>query len=265
MDLKTRLDASIALSFLREHPAFCNQGGDSICNGLWFMMMPCCKHGISEDAGKRGITVYQGDVNFSKFNDLLVEQWDEADLSHPSDILHVEVPYERMYGEPWSYDHMEYWYELTFFVFRGDPWDKEESWKMENYGRYGGVDGGGNSFEEMLINAASEVKKIFGDYQMYHSFYTEDELINQKTVEPMFSVPCVDRVGYSQIIFNDKYVHVNDGLINLRWLKWFMGTEYAKKNWDFSYTEWNGYIDKLNNEPEKRKELLRKCKLDNAI
>ena len=221
------------------------------------MMAPCCKHGICESGGKHGITVYQGDDNFSKFNDLLIEQWNEADLINPPDVLSVEVPYERVYGEPWSYDHMEYWYELTFFVFTGDPWDEKESWKMENYARYAGPEGGANTFEEMLIKAAADVKEVFGDYQIYKSFYTKAEINNQENVAPMFSTPCTDHVGYSQITFNDNYVKISDGLINLRWLKWFIETDYAKKNWNYSESEWRTFLEKLNHEPQERKDLLK--------
>jgi hypothetical protein len=109
----------------------------------------------------------------------------------------------------------------------------------------------------MLIQAAAEVKKAFGDFNSYDSFMTEAEARNQKSVEPMFFQAIDDKPGYKTVIFNKQYVHIGQGLTNLRWLKWFIGTDYAKTNWESSLQGWQTLVDKIDGlEPEERKQIL---------
>jgi hypothetical protein len=70
-----------------------------------------------------------------------------------------------------------------------------------------------------------------------------------------------DKPGYGLCVFNEDYVDIGQGLINLRQLKWFIATDYAKKNWEHSITEWQTYIDKIEKlEPTERKQILEKFK-----
>jgi hypothetical protein len=256
-DLKQRLDAHNALYFLREHPAFAFENGDSLCSGLYFSMSPCCKHGYLEDARKHGVTVYQGDKHFNEFSDLLVQQYTEEELNDPSEHLSVEVPYERMFGEPWVYDHMEYWYEITFFVFEGNPYCLENNWDIKKWGRYGGPSGSANTFEEMLIKAAKDVKEVFGDFNTCDHFHTPSEKRNQSTEEFCFWLPVENEPHMREMKSNEKFVDVYNSLINLRWVEWFMTTDYAKENWKESFAQWQGFVDNIKHfEDQKRRDIL---------
>lgn len=251
MDKILQLKARDALNFIRNHPAFAYNSGDSLGSGLWFMMAPCCKRGHSEQCRDFGVTIYQDNPRWNEFQDLLdKELWDTTDFKS------IDVPYERMYGEPWEYDHMEYWYELTFFIFDGNPYNFDEQYDISKWGRYSGTEGGANSFEEMIIKVADDVKEIFGDFND-QSFYTPAEKEYQEKNESWSSSPCEDP-KLRQIIFNDQYVHVYEGLRNLRWLEWFITTDYAKKNWEHNIDEWQSKTNKAKvDEPDWRKEALK--------
>lgn len=251
MNKELRLEARNALDFIRNHPAFAYDGGDSLGSGFWFMMSPCCKHNHSEHCKDSGITIYQDDPRWNDYIDLL-----DKDLWDDSDFKSIDVPYERMYGEPWQYDHMEYWYELTFFVFEGNPYKFDDQYDIGKWGRYAGTEGGANSFEEMLIDAAKSVKEIFGDFNS-DSFYLPAEVEYQKNNESWSSIPC-DDAKLRQIVFKEDYVHVYEGLRNLRWVEWFMSTDYAKKNWEYSLEQWQNLVKQSKEtESEQRKEALK--------
>lgn len=254
MDMETQIKATEALDFLREHPALNSEGGDSLFNGAWFHMQLCCRHGKSEHAGSEGVTVWKSDPNWAKYKEYFKDDHNEG---LPEELHDAKVPYEVFYGEPWKADHMEYWYEVCFVAFEGNPYDRKESYDYTKWARYGGPEGGANSFEEMLIQAAAEVKAVYGDFNSYDSFMTEAEKKNHASVEPMFLEPVSDKPGYKTCIFNDQYVDNSQGLVNLRWLKWFIGTDYAKANWDSSLQGWQTLVDKIDGlEPEERKRIL---------
>lgn len=253
--MNLQLQAKDALDFLRSHPAFAFESGDSLCNGFWFIMAPCCKRGHPDTVDKHGVTVYRSSPDWCKYEDLV----DEEDRNNMSPWVSVEVPYERMYGEAWSFDHMEYWYETIFFVFEGNPFKSEETYDATKWGRYGGPEGGANSFEEMLIEAAKEVKSAFGDFNVYDSFTTNEEKRNHKEVDPMLFNSC-NTPGCKQIEFNKEYIDIYDSLINHRWVEWYMTTEHAK-NWSENHGEWKTFIEngKLL-EPQHRKDILAQYK-----
>jgi len=255
MDIETQIKAAKALEFLRDHPALNNDRGDSLFNGAWFHMELCCRNGKSQWAGSDGVTIWKSDPNWEKHKAYFDE---DSDDDTPEDLKSAKVPYAEVYGEPWVADHMEYWWEVSFYTFASNPYDKKDAYTIDGkWDGYEGVSGGARSFEEMAINAADRVREVFGDFDS-SSFVTEAEEKNHNSVVPMNFKPMEDKPGYSECIFNDKYVDVYQGLINLRWLKWFMGTDYAKKNWGHHVEhEWQTLVKKIEElEPESRKKLL---------
>lgn len=258
-DQEKRIAAMDAMLFLREHVAISPEiNGDSIFDGLWFMMAKCCKRGKSEFCGDDGISVYAFEDDMEeaeKFADQFVkehgEDWRTQELSPE-----IRVPYEEYYGEPWVFDHVEYWYETTFFVFEGNPYERFADMDYKKWGRYAGPQGGANTWEDMIIDCAAEIKKVFGDFSDYHSFYTKAEIKNHKDETPVFFVPA-DRKGCKLMEWNDRHVHVDIGLRNLRWTQWFMETDYAKKNWEYHFKDWALLVAKIDElEPKERKEIL---------
>jgi len=255
MNIETQIKAKEALEFLRDHPALNNDGGDSLFNGAWFHMELCCKNGQSKWVVEDGITIYKSNPNWEKYKEYFNDEDREDYL--PEELQSTKVPYAVVYGEPWKADHVEYWYEICFFVFDGDPYDKKDRYDYNKWDRYGGPEGGANSFEEMLIAAADEVKAAFGDFNSYDSFMTTEEVKNHASVKPMFFEPIIDKPGFNTGIFNDKYVDISQGLSSLRWLKWFITTDYANENWKDNLNSWQVLVDKIVGlEPDDRKRIL---------
>lgn len=249
MNKEIQLKAKESLDFIRSHPAFTFDNGDSICPGVWFMMAPCCKRNRINSS----ITIYQDNPHWEDYIDLLDKDiWDETDFKS------IDVPYERMYGEPWVYDHMEYWYEITFFVFEGNPYISEDLYDSRKWGRYGGPEGGASSFEEMLIKIADDVKNNFGDFNVYDHFHTPAEKNNHEIEKYCTWLPC-ENLKLRQMVFNNKYIDVLDSLINLRWTEWFMTTKYAKKNWRSSFKQWRKFVNNIKVfEDSNRRDILAK-------
>lgn len=253
MDLQTQIKAKEAISFLQSHPALALEYGDSLSNGLWYMMSICCKHGHSEPVGAHGVRIYNDNPNWSLYSDLLTEEEKNDPLNNS-----VDVPYERVYGELWAPDHIEFWYEITFFVFEGDPYAIKDLYDPKKWGRYGGPEGGANSFEEMVIKAAEEVKKAYGDFNTYESFHTADEKENNEKEDILTPIES-EKPGLKSFIFNDNYLRTYPSLINTRWLEWYMGTEHSE-GWKSEYKKWKKIIKKA-----KKREAVVKAEVKQRI
>lgn len=244
-ELAIKLAAIDARNFLSNHPALNCLDDQNICDGLWFYMYPTCKRGHSDYTGKHGVEVYLKDSNASEYQDLFDIKYKDEEPDFMFEYRSVSVPYERMYGEPWQYSHMTYSYELSFVAFTGNPYIDFEEYKSENYSRFAGPAGAGISFEEMLIDAAAKAKDAFGDYNFESKeFYLNEELKNNDE-EEFFIFSPFDKNGLSKMDFNTSYVNVTKSLINLRWLKKFMNTEYAINNWKHNFDEWEALTNKI--------------------
>jgi hypothetical protein len=257
MDLQKQIEAKAALDFLRDHPALHNESGDSLCDGMWFMMETCCKHNTGHWTEYDGVTVWRGDPDWEKYKDLFdAQEADDVSDETPLNLRSIKVPYLQYYGEPWVADHMEYWYESSFSVFTGNPYEKHAAYDPRNWAGHGGPQGGANTFEDMLIDMAKEVKAAYGNWSEYGAFHTPEENKNHEKVEALSFVD-TETPKYKQVIFNDEHVDISDGLINLRWLKWYMTTDHAKEHWLSSFPEWQTYVDKIDNMmPEEREAIL---------
>lgn len=254
-DQDKRLLATKAIDFLSNHPAVAPDiTGNSICDGLSFYLAPCCKRGKSESC-KDSITLYEDDPSANRFKDRFEEEYkDDPD----EEFKQIYVTYEELYGEPWVFDHVEYWYDLVFYVFCGNPYSKREHYDHKKWERYGFTHGGANTFEDMIIKCADDVKTHLGDFSMYDdTLSSKAEIVCELTEKFMTSVETDDN-RYRRCIFNEDYIYANNGMYNLRWLKWFITTDYAKDTWgvDFINTgnEFVMKMDKLM--PEKIKKLV---------
>ena len=243
IDQKTRVKAKRALDFLRSHPALDVSFSDNdLFPGSWFDMGECCKRGIDKGA-RQMLSVYRGSKGWEKFKDKFEKEYKD-DNSIPHQLQNIHVKYEDMYGEKWKFDHVEYWYETVFFVFDGDVEKQNDDWDHNKWLRYQGVQGGANSFEEAMINCARTFKKHFGNFNSYDSFLTDEEIENHEHNNSFNFKPLKD--GYSQMITNPDYINVSDGKMNLRWLKWFIETDYCKKNWDWEIPQFKKILKRNN-------------------
>jgi anaerobic selenocysteine-containing dehydrogenase len=250
-----RIESTKALAFLKDHPAIDPTESES---GLpfWFFMSEVCKREYTEQA-KRGVSVYRDGKFFERYKDRFDEEYKDEE---PSSFDSIEVPYEELFGEPWKFDHVEYWYEVSFLVYDGDPYSENigDHYDVKNYQRYAGPRGGADSFEDMLIKCANECKEYLGDFNTFDNFHTPEEKENREK-ESAFLFEDVDDPKFKdckEMKSNPKSVNVWGGLINRRWLAWFKDTPQAKKDWDWEIEKWDKMVSDLNNIPEERKNLL---------
>jgi len=242
MTQKKRIRAAKCLEFLEDHPIspdLFNCSGLPDC--LHIALIPCCKNGLSKWA-KYGVSVYRDDPLAEKYKDQFKKEYKDKQLESFDSI---EIPYEEKYGEPWRFSHVEYWYETTFRVFDGDVNSETDYFDFKKWTSYAGPQGGANTFEDAIIEATKEVKKVFGSFK-HDSFLTPEEIENNKKESMFFTEKCKDNDELYELHRNHKHIFVHDGHKNLRWLKWFMTTEYAKKNWEYYFKEWEAQIKKQN-------------------
>lgn len=254
-----QLKAKEALDFIQSHPAVSPSDISDSCigAGVHFYIYECDTNHVCRYYGSEGVRTYYSEENYIKYKELFDKEFEE-DKESPREFATIDVPYETIYGKKWEFDHIEYWWELSFFVYTGDTYLKGvEKYDRKLWSAYGGPQGGSLTFEDMLIDMADKIKEVYGDFDSYQAFYTDAEKNNHEKVEWMISSPSKDKEGYKEITFNDKHVDISNGLMNVRWLKWFMETEYAKESWKSSFEEWSNLIKKMEEtEPETRKQLL---------
>jgi hypothetical protein len=226
---RLQLKAREALNFLECHPAM----NDNIWPVIpWFSIQTVCKRGYCESA-KRGVRVYRDSKDAPRFKkefDEELKEFNEAEIKQQGALISIDVPYKKLFGEEWKFDHVEYWGELTFYMFSGKPTGKR--WfDRANWQGYCGVEAGGRTFEEMIVKITEKFKKAYGDFDK-QDFLTKEEKENNKNKSPFDFKPFVkDGIRYSRMLSNKEYKHVNDAELNLRWQKWFKTTENYKKNW----------------------------------
>lgn len=228
-----------AINFINNHPAMINSAFSSngLSDNIWFSINQVSKHGYNKYAGKYGITIYPNNKRWNEFINLM----DEDISKYPINEQSINIPYETFFGEPWEFDKIEYWYEITFSIFGGNPYSFKDQYDNKFWQRYGHIDGGSNSFEQMVIDIAKKVKYIYGDFKL-EDFYTKSEI---KYREDENNKSLIE-IGDHRLTKNEEYIDINDSLLNIRWLEWFIETDYAKKQWDYYLNDWKKIIDKKN-------------------
>ena len=251
-DQQKRIKAMNALTFLRSHPAVnpdCR--GDSLFDGSWLHMAKCCKRGMDESCRKI-MTVYRGDKGWENLKHRFDKQY-KNDTETPLDLQSIYATYKEVFQEPWVFDHMEYWYEITFFVFQGNPYNYSECQELKNWGAFVGPESGARTFEDMLIDQATEVKKAYGNFDKYKDFILPFEKKNHET-NSLFQEKNLTSKKYS-LIRNKEYLEITSGMTNLRWLQWYVKTDHYKKTWD-KYLD--GRVKALDKIPVSRQRLIEK-------
>jgi hypothetical protein len=260
-NMKKEQQAAKALEFLREHPAL-GKGSfhyDGLFAGCYFQILNLSKEGELE---KDPIYISDDSPFYEKFKDE-VEAERKTLPENEKPLAYIMKSYEEVYGKPWEYDHTEYWWEVSFSIFKADPYteDLEVLYDVRSWDRHQGVKGKSPTFEDFLIDCAEEIKRCFGDFGHWErdDFYLPEEIENRKLDSFLDDEESSEEnpnahIG-SKLIFNDKIVQVSDALLNVRWLKWYLTTEHSRA-WDFKRNELEMIVKKLDLMPEKRKNLL---------
>lgn len=229
-----RRESIRARQFLMNHPALgnCDRG----CDELYYSIQEVCKRGITESGP---ISVWNTPANLKRFEKDFLKRYSKEELAK-NNLCSIYKSYKEVYGEDWKFDHVEYWWETTFHVFEGSVDRESNDWmdykKWQNYAH---GEAGALTIEEAYIDAAKFAKETLGDFG-YDSFVTEIEKENHKK-HRAFGFVKIDKYAtnkytgekeyYREMKNNSKHLFVSNGMENRRWLKWFIGTPYCKKNW----------------------------------
>jgi hypothetical protein len=168
-----------------------------------------------------------------------LRKYSVKELKEETTFPTINISYEERFDEPWKYDHIEYWWELSFVVFQGNlnrkSYDYSEPKKWDSYGF---EQSGATTWEQCLVDMAAKVKEHLGDFSEYKDFVNDFEKKNHKenpliSRKPKKLVKGKNLKGYVSVNFNDeKYWRVHTGITNRRWLQWFVTTDYCKKHWE---------------------------------
>lgn len=222
-----------AIWFLRMHPAFGGHYFD-IENLLTYSIQEVCKHGYC-DMSKENIRLRKSPDNYKRYKKEFDEEMknytpEELELQGP--FVSIDVPYERIYGEPWTFSHVEYWGDLCFMMYQGPiNASNNDKYQPEHWQRCEGVSASANSFEDLVIKLADRFRHLFGNFTD-QDFLTDNEKKNHKQEEPFFFKPVKDKkIRCSTMVRNKNFMRVTPAEINRRWQNWFLKTPYGKKNW----------------------------------
>ena len=230
--------AARAMEFLQYHPAFVNPMATFFVDS-GVTIVPSCKRGLAE-CYKHACVMERGDKGWKKFEN----RFKKEDKEYEEEVSDIYVTYKEKYGEPWVFDHVSYVCEVDFFAFTGDPYMTKDVNDCKKYDRHHGWYETANTFEDMLINCAKATRKLYGNFSVSRpDFLTEEEIDNHKHEDyftfDLFRSGKNKEINFAEV--NPNYMDVSDGLMNLRWLKWFSLTEYCKE-------EFEGTFDSLVND-----------------
>ena len=230
---RLQLKARDALNFLEVHPAM-NGIFTDVMSSLWFSIQTVCKRGYCEQA-RNAVRVYKNSKDAHRFKaefEKELKDYNEEELKTQGPFVSIDVSYKKLFGEDWKFDHVEYWGELSFYMFQGKPTEKKNI-DTKNWQTYCGVEAGGRTFEEMIVNITKKFKQAFGNFAR-DDFLTKKEKDNNKGKMPWHFKPYKRKgstVRYSRMVRNRDYMHINDAELNLRWQKWYKTTKHYKENW----------------------------------
>ena len=267
-----RIQAIDALWFLRDHPATNPVAtSNAFFDGAYFQIVIVDKLSHCES---ETWTVYRGDEGWERFKPLFDEEYKDCTDELASEFQSVQVPYEDLFGAPWTPDHVEYWYETTFFVYNGNPYTSKPYTSkgilsFSDFIPFKGPDGGANTFEGMLIEQAKAVKEELGDFSFSkHSFITEEEAWNhsQEVMFPNIQKACLDEKGRRITkgnIFerNPRYLDIPDLLTNLRWAKWYVDNKCDRATDDYEINEMEKCFKFLDDIPKERLDIINESRL----
>ena len=253
---KLSIEVQDAIRFLENHPGVCGSGGFLSQNFSWFMS-DVCKNDCYKDTWLKPeeveVRIYKDHTVYRDKNDQEFFKG-KFDKFYPKykdeefeDETEIDVPYKEVYGYEWQYDHTKYVGEYCFLKYspdevyieflmdNGKANDKEaaeflSSVMGNSYSRYQGGRLEADSFEELIIKIAEDVKEKYGDFG-YDSFIKEEEK-NPEGMWPFHFEDLNDGSGNSMMVKNEDYIRVEEFTKNLRWYEWYKTTDHYQENWE---------------------------------
>jgi hypothetical protein len=215
MDDKTKRFMD-AVKFLEEHPALNKFFDESpICEGLWYRIWEFCKHGHIE-------------------SEYVI---DEGSSDDPAPM----VTHEERYGEPWSFDHLEYWWELIGYVYLGVPCrrypfsENTALWHVLPGPESKDLEISARTFEDCIIQAAEAAREFFGDYSLDDMLTLEERDGRDNPDSP----------------HGEKYFNLSEFSLNRRWFERWVEDHKDDEEW---MDEWSCSIDVILERIKEREE-----------
>jgi hypothetical protein len=226
-----KLDVIEALNFLQDHPALPTDTHSFGRVFDWYLT-PVCKRGRPEGHYK----IYAGDKEADEYKHLFDEDYEPSEID---EFSYVEIPYEKKFGEKWKFDHVEYGYEITFFVYRGKSYDLKASMDAANWDACCGPRGYADSMEGLILDAAEKVKKELGNFNNEH-FIRDNEKANHEKHGPFLfeEITANNRKSYKAYDDPD-YMSISSAQLNRRWL-----LHHIKLNAYFRYY-WKDFVKEI--------------------
>jgi hypothetical protein len=227
-----------ALDFLDCHPATSTGTPFEFNSLLWYSVQEVCSRGYSMYNKDETLSIHYNEENYKRYKkefDRELKHYKKDDITR--NLCTVDIPYERHFGEKWKFDHIEWWGEMSFVLFKGKDFINNY-FKVEEWERYQGIECSGKSFEQLIINTANKFKEAFGDVSE-DAFLSKEEKQNHKKFRPFYFVKLKDKKykGCSEMKTNEKYMHINSAMLNLRWKEVFLNSDYCKKNYKWLIDE----------------------------
>jgi hypothetical protein len=220
-----RREAIKAKEFLSQHPAIGNAreyklGSETLS---WNSVESCKRgYGILDP-----VTIIFTEKNYKKYKKDFDARYSSERLLKDPEYCYLLKSYKEGFGEPWKFHHVIYSWDTPFYVYTG-PVDRETNdWlNYKNWQAYCYKNGQAPTLEECYIQAANQVKKDLGNFNIFESFLTKEEKANHKTERMYNHRPTKSLEGKEDgsvlLEENAKHLKVHDGMINRRWLKWFI-------------------------------------------
>jgi hypothetical protein len=188
-------------------------------------------HGLTDWANRMGVDVWYSAKNYKKYKtefDKELSDIPDGDPCKPN-LVKIQIPYIDFYGIPYKVDHVEYWGEIHFKVFKGNDFSDKKCFDPNNWDGFCGYHCSALSYEEMVIKLIRLFFKNLGS-ALDDGYLTKEEKINHAQFHRFTRRDAKDKKGY-YLDKNKNYISVNEAEINRRWLKEFVKTDYGKKHW----------------------------------
>lgn len=192
-----------------------------------------CKNGEIKDTYVKGsnpdIMLYRSHDRFQEF----FEKCDNTDDNYV-DNDSIYVPYKKLYGCAWKYDHSMFTGEYCIYKFMPDRAGDREFKYMPAYcyERYSGGAGEDETYEGMILDIAGDVLDKYGDFS-FDDFLTDAEKKNHADNDMFFMIPEEhENFGMCcRMEDNKNYIHVPGHVINSRWWDWYRKTDHYDEHW----------------------------------
>ncbi len=234
-----------SILFLNSHPALNRKPFEFFNDNFrWFTCDVDSYRNMKnvDDNGNEFIEYFRYEPGFYKFykyrNKPISSKYDvplNDNNKNAEEYDSIIVPYYVVYGKNWKYEKTTFdgIYNIVKFNGKMKNVNRRKNDKI-NVFEWFYFDGGNiddkDTYEDLIIATAEEVKKKYGDVN-FGTFYTKDEKTKEKDRINNLTLRILEGSSEFQTIIYNHYSK------NLKWWEWFMETDFYKKEFIKQYEE----------------------------